>query len=69
MKKPKSDELITLAQAEELYGLSADYLQKLAKRGRLKAKKLGLQWLTTPEGVEEYIKSRLVRGVYRKDLK
>jgi len=69
LKKPKSDELITLAQAEELYGFSAGYLQKLAKRGRLKAKKLGLQWLTTPESVEEYIKSRLVRGVYRKDLK
>ena len=69
MKKPKSDQLITLAQAEEIYGLGANYLQKMAKRGRLKANKMGMQWFTTPEDVEVYIKSRLVRGVYRKDIK
>jgi excisionase family DNA binding protein len=69
LKKPKSDQLITLAQAAEIYGLGANYLQRLAKRGRLKATKLGAQWVTTPEDVEVYIKSRLVRGVYRKDIK
>ncbi|HLQ27390.1 MAG TPA: helix-turn-helix domain-containing protein [Acidiferrobacterales bacterium] len=69
MKKPKSDQLITLAQAEEIYGLGANYLQKMAKRGRLKATKMGMQWFTTPEDVEIYIKSRMVVGVYRKDIK
>jgi hypothetical protein len=30
---------------------------------------MGMQWFTTPEDVEVYIKSRLVRGVYKKDIK
>jgi len=68
-KKPKKDELITLSQASELYGFSSHYLQKLLKRGRLKGKKMGMQWFTTPQDMETYIKSRVVRGVYRDDIK
>ena len=68
-KRPKKNELITLSQAAEIYGFSAHYLQKLLKRDRLKGKKLGMQWFTTPANVEAYIKSRNVRGVYRKDIK
>ena len=68
-KKPKRDELITLSQAAELYGFTTNYLQKLLKRERLKGKKLGMQWFTTPANVEAFIKSREVRGVYREDIK
>jgi len=68
-KKPKKDELITFKQAAEIYGFTADYFHKLHKRGRLKAKRLGMQWFTTPADVEAFIKSRVVRGVYRKDIK
>ena len=68
-KKPKKDELITLSQAAELYGFAANYLRKLAERGRLEAQKLGAQWVTTPGAVETFIKSRVVRGVYREDIK
>ena len=67
-KKPKKDELITLLQAAEIYGLSVSYLRELAQRGRMQAKKIGNLWLTTPKDVESYIKSREVRGVYRKDM-
>ncbi len=68
-QKPKKDELITFSQASEIYGFTADYFHKLVKRDRLKAKKIGVQWFTTPRDVEEFIKSRVVRGVYREDIK
>ena len=69
MKKPKPDEMITLKQAVELYGFKLNYLQGLALRGRLVCKKFGNQWVTTPADMEIFIKSRVVRGVYRKDIK
>ena len=62
------DRLISLAEAAELYGFSQDYLSKLARRGRLKAQKIARNWLTTPADVEEYIRSRQKRGVYRDDI-
>lgn len=68
-KKPKKDELITFSQAGEIYDFSTNYLRELASRGRLQAKKIGHQWLTTPGDVESYIKSRKVRGVYKKNIK
>ena len=64
-KKPKKDELITFSQAVELYGFTVDYFQKLARRKRNKAKKIGVQWFTTPADVEAFIKSRKVCGAYR----
>jgi excisionase family DNA binding protein len=60
--------LITLAEAAKRYGLSHDYLRRIAGKGRLQAQKVGRDWLTTPEAVEEYIASRQRRGAYRDDL-
>ena len=60
--------LISLADAATLYGLNADYLRTLAQRGRLKAHKVGNSWVTTPVDIEEYIRSRRKRGVYRSDI-
>lgn len=37
-----------MVEAEELYGLSHDYLARLTCRGRLKAQKIGGIWVTTP---------------------
>ena len=68
-KKLKKDEMITFPQAAELYGFSTSYLRDLAIGGRLKAKKFGVQWVTTPADMEAYIESRKVRGVYKKDIK
>ena len=62
------DELITLAEASRRFGLNADYLRHLATRGRLKAKKLGRDWVTTAADVQAYIASRKKRGVFREDL-
>lgn len=64
-KNTKKDPL-TLSQAAEAYGYSGDYLRRLAEKGRLKAQKVGHQWLTTSDDVETFIVSREKRGVYKK---
>jgi excisionase family DNA binding protein len=70
MPEPKesTDELISLLEAAKRYGLSRTYLRTIARSGRLKAKKLGRDWLTTPADLEAYIESREQRGAFRKDL-
>ena len=60
--------LISLPEAAELYGFHPEYLGKLARKGRLKAQKIGTSWVTTPQNVEDYISSRQKRGVYRDDI-
>ena len=62
------DRLISLAEAAEIYGFSRYYLSNLAKKGRLKAQKVGGAWVTTPQNVEDYIESRKKRGVFRDDI-
>ncbi len=62
------DRLISLPEAAEIYGFSRRYLSNLARRGRLKAQKIGYTWITTPADVESYIHSRKKTGVYRDDI-
>ena len=63
-----SEELISLPEAAKRYGFARAYLRNLAERGRLKAKKMGRDWFTTPADVEAYIAGRQKRGVYREDI-
>jgi hypothetical protein len=67
-RPPEKKQLISLAEAAELYGFSHNYLRNIARRGRLKARKIAGAWLTTPEDIEEFIRSRKERGVYRDDI-
>lgn len=60
--------MISLKEAAELYGFSKGYLNNLVKRGRLEAEKVGWMWVTTPEAMEEFIRSREDRGVFRDDI-
>jgi hypothetical protein len=60
--------LISLPEAAALYGFSPVYLNELARKQRLKARKIGGVWLTTPNEMEEYIRSRQRRGAYRDDI-
>jgi hypothetical protein len=62
------ERLVSLREASEMYGFSANYLSELARKGRLKAQKIGNSWVTTPANVEEYIRSRDPRGAYRDDI-
>jgi hypothetical protein len=57
--------VISLAEAAKRYGLSHAYLRRIAGSGRLKAKKVGHDWVTTPAEVEAYLASRKKRGAYR----
>ena len=61
-------DLITLTEASERYGLSQSYLAQIARSGRLKARKFGTTWVTTPAAVEAYLASRQKRGAYRVDI-
>jgi len=61
------DDLLTLSEAAATYGFSGDYLRRLAEKGRLKARKLGRNWLTTSDDMKAFIESREPRGVYRKN--
>jgi hypothetical protein len=60
--------LISLPEASEIYGFDQRYLATLARKGRLKAQKVGNTWITTPRDVEEYIRNRQKRGVFRDDI-
>lgn len=67
-QSPDKTRPITLAEAAEIYGFSRNYLGNLVRNGRLKARKSGGVWLTTPTDVEMFITSRQRRGKYRDDI-
>lgn len=50
-----SEELISLAEAAAISGLSATHLNHLARRGFLNAQKVGRNWVTTRAAVSEYL--------------
>ena len=53
-----SGEILSLSEAAEASGLSERYLRAIAKNGRLKAKKVGRDWITTLAAIEEYKRTR-----------
>ncbi|NNJ13339.1 helix-turn-helix domain-containing protein [Chloroflexales bacterium ZM16-3] len=52
--------LISLAEAAEYAKLERGTIHDYVKKGRLRAKKIGSQWVTTYAAVDEYIESRKV---------
>ena len=63
-------ELISLPQAAEYAGMRTGSLYNYAMRGRLKAKRVGAQWVTTRAAVDAYLQSRNFENIpkkYRKD--
>jgi hypothetical protein len=60
--------LISMAEAAQIYGFAQPYLAELARKGRLKARKMGKFWVTTPQNVEEFIRSRQQKGAFRSDI-
>jgi excisionase family DNA binding protein len=53
--QPPIDELISLKDAADLSGLSHDHLRRLAGQGKIWAKKIGRNWLTTEQAIKEYL--------------
>lgn len=60
--------LISLPDAAAIYGFNPRYLGELARKGRLKAQKVGDLWVTTQQDVEDYIQSRQKKGAFRSDI-
>lgn len=52
---PSLNDLISLREAAELSGLSAGHLRLLVSRGDLWGTKLGRNWVTTAQAVQEYL--------------
>lgn len=53
--QPNLDELISLSEAAELSGFTTRHLRLLATNGEIWAKKLGRNWFTTTQAVQEYL--------------
>ena len=49
------EELISLSEAAAMSGLSLKHLGLLARQGKLQARKIGRNWVTTREAVSEYL--------------
>lgn len=54
---PTLSELISLAEAATLSGLSHGHLALLIRRGALWGKKIGRDWVTTKQAVLDYLAS------------
>lgn len=53
----KNAGFITLKEAGERFGYSADYIGQLIRKGKLEGKQVyaNVAWMTTPEAMEEYL--------------
>jgi hypothetical protein len=56
------ERLISLKEAAAQFGLSHPQLRLLARTGRLKARKIGKTWVTTPEDVASYMQDPELRS-------
>jgi len=61
-KEEDKTRLISLKEAAEMYGFQPDSLRQLVHSGRLKARKFGHIWSTTPADMEAYLESRKKAG-------
>jgi hypothetical protein len=52
---PSLNDLISLREAAELSGLSAGHLRLLVSRGNLWGTKLGRNWVTTAQAIQDYL--------------
>lgn len=57
---------LTAAEAAARLGVTAQAIQKAARRGRLKARRHGTAWLILPRDLEEYAASRQWTNADRK---
>jgi excisionase family DNA binding protein len=58
----QSEQLLTLTEAGERFGLSPVTLRVLVNQGRLAATKRGRDWFVTGAAVRAYLKSRKPAG-------
>ena len=66
-EQPTLNDLISLQEASKLSGLSHDHLRRLAGQGKLWAKKIGRNWVTTEQAVRKYLSFERRSGPKKKD--
>lgn len=66
--EPTLTDLISLAEATTLSGLSHGHLALLIRRGNLWGKKIGRDWVTTKKAVLEYLESNPKPGPKPKNI-
>jgi len=54
-ERPSLDDLITLSQAAQLSGFTERHVRHLAVTGEIWAKKLGRNWFTTTQAIQDYL--------------
>jgi len=54
--------LISLKEAAARFELSYSQLRRLARLGRIRARRVGWEWLTTPDAVAEYLANPQLRS-------
>jgi hypothetical protein len=62
------EELITLSEAAGIAKMTPEHLAHLARKGDLRARKLGRMWVTTRKAVLEYLRDeeKRSRNPYKK---
>src|SRR4030042_870932 len=56
----KQQQFISMLEAAKSCAYSQEYLSLLARRGKLFARKMGRNWYTTRESLDEYLKKQSV---------
>jgi len=59
---PNLGDLIPLSEASRISGLSAGHLRLLVSTGQLWGKKIGRNWLTTNQAIDQYVKEEHKTG-------
>jgi hypothetical protein len=54
-EQPRLDDLISLRDASRLSGLSPGHLRLLVSQGVMWGRKVGRNWLTTAQAINEYL--------------
>ena len=57
-----AQEFISLADAAAISGLSLSHLRLLARTGKIEARKIGRDWITTWAAVETYLADEQARS-------
>jgi len=52
----RTSDLISLQEAAEFSGLTPGHIRKLVREGQIEGVKIGRNWLTTREALQEYLK-------------
>ena len=58
----ENEELISLSEAAAISGLSAGHLNLLVRSGKLRARKIGRNWVTSRQAVLEYMRDAFKRS-------